>query len=64
MEYRNSWFRKLNKISPPLLEHLAREKKTYVITSRPLPFALPLGHEPFGRELRVEGLEAEWLRVA
>jgi hypothetical protein len=22
--------------------------------------ALPLGHEPFGRELRVERLEAEW----
>jgi len=21
---------------------------------------LPLGHEPFGRELRVERLEAEW----
>jgi hypothetical protein len=29
-----------------------------------IPFDRPLGHEPFGRELRVERLEAEWLRAA
>jgi hypothetical protein len=29
-----------------------------------IPFDRPLGHEPFGRELRVESLEAEWLRAA
>lgn len=28
---------KLNKILPPSLERFAREKKSYVITSRPLP---------------------------
>ena len=31
-------FKNLNKILPPLLEHLAREKKSHVITSRPLSF--------------------------
>jgi len=25
------------------------------------PFDKPLGHEPFGSELKAEGLEAEWL---
>ena len=29
-----------------------------------IPFDRPLGREPFGRELRVERLEAEWLRAA
>ena len=29
-----------------------------------IPFDRPLGHEPFGHELRVERLEAEWLRAA
>ncbi|HUT69472.1 MAG TPA: hypothetical protein VMW89_02245 [Desulfatiglandales bacterium] len=38
MEYWSIGFKNLNKILPPLLEHLAREKKSYVITSRPLSF--------------------------
>ena len=29
-----------------------------------IPFDRPIGHEPFGRELRVERLEVEWLRAA
>jgi len=35
MEYWNIGFKKLNKICPPSLERFAREKKSYVIASRP-----------------------------
>ena len=38
LEEWNIGFKNLNKILPPLLEHLAREKKSYMITSRPLSF--------------------------
>ena len=35
MEEWSIGFKNLNKILPPLFEHLAREKKSHVITSRP-----------------------------